>query len=161
MKAKKHRNFDDTVGKSLRCYSQNIRPESNRSWNVIKPPKCCGTCSYIYIYIHLICETDTVQPKSSSSCRLICYLIYHYDIWKVRHKWDSNPRSQCPTYPSTIALHVQRLRPLGHRAMRANSNLFHLFSHVLVIDATASLLRLKWVILCGSLWEIASMNNYV
>ena len=113
------------------------------------------------IYLHLICETDTVQPKSSSSCRLICYLIYHYDIWKVRHKWDSNPRSQCPTYPSTIALHVQRLRPLGHRAMRANSNLFHLFSHVLVIDATASLLRLKWVILCGSLWEIASMNNYV
>ena len=29
-----------------------------------------------------------------------------------------------PIYSLTIALHVQRLRPLGHRAMGVNANLF-------------------------------------
>ena len=48
---------------------------------------------------------------------------------KLWHKWDSNPRSRWPTYPSTIALHVQRLRPLGHRAMRMNADLWAMFSH--------------------------------
>ena len=62
----------------------------------------------------------------SRSHQLATDLLTWENFW---NKWDSNLRSRWPTFSSTIALHMQRLRPSSHRAMGMNADFWAMFSH--------------------------------